>query len=216
MLKEIKVGEKVITYEEAVFSTDCKPLNITVATTALLEINEILKARQVDFYLMYGTLLGCVREKGFILHDTDVDLAVLEENKFALLHSLPEILKAGFVVGRYDGKLLSIMRDDIYIDFYFFRPSLIHGRISDVGLTAKSRYFKKTKEVEFLGGLFLIPEDANGLLVDLYGENWRTPIKNDPSMNHNSYIIFREKVKKRLPFIFKLVRPIKRLINKFI
>ena len=41
----------------------------------LKEIVYVLKDNDIPYYLDCGTLLGCIREKGFIEHDTDVDVA---------------------------------------------------------------------------------------------------------------------------------------------
>lgn len=54
--------------------------NISVGLNGLKELKEIFSIYNIPFFLDYGTLLGCIREGGFINIDTDIDVGVLEEN----------------------------------------------------------------------------------------------------------------------------------------
>ncbi len=46
----------------------------------LLEIDEICRKHQIQYFLSYGTLLGAIRHEGFIPWDNDVDITMDEEN----------------------------------------------------------------------------------------------------------------------------------------
>lgn len=46
----------------------------------VLEIDEICKKYDIEFFLEYGTMLGAVRHEGFIPWDNDLDIAMTEEN----------------------------------------------------------------------------------------------------------------------------------------
>ncbi|MEZ4856881.1 MAG: LicD family protein [Gelidibacter sp.] len=212
-MKQINTKNGIITYKEKVFTVNNKQLNIKTAKKNLLDVKKIIDSHQIKFGLIYGTLLGAIRENNFIEHDEDIDLFVLEEDKEDLLSILKEIIDLGFEVVRYDGKLLSIIRHDEYIDFYFFRKTNFFYRKCEVGLVAKAKYLEKTKDYLFLGELFQVPIETEKFLIDLYGKNWRIPIKNDPSMNHNRYIIIRERIKKHAPFLFKIISKTKKLLN---
>ena len=43
--------------------------------------NFFKKELNLEVYLIFGTLLGAIREKDFINHDYDVDLAYISNNK---------------------------------------------------------------------------------------------------------------------------------------
>ena len=208
MKQEIYTINGVIRFIKRDFSSP-KPISLEKSKKNLLDIKKVLDKNSVKFGLMFGTLLGAVRENNFIAHDEDIDLFVLEENRQHLLNSLHDLIKIGFEVCRYEDTLLSIMRDDEYIDFYFFFKYFLLYRKCSAGLTYKSRYLEKTIDYNFLGEIFQVPVDTEKFLEVLYGDGWRVPIKNDPSMSHSKYIIVREKIKSNFPFLFKIISKIK-------
>jgi len=212
MKHEIQTKNGTIAYEEKIFAHGKDPLVIEVATKNLLDVKRILDVHNAKFGLMFGTLLGAIRENDFISHDEDIDLFMLNEDKENLLSSLHDLIECGFEIGRYNDNLLSIIRDNEYIDFYFFRKSNFFYRKCDVGLISKAKYLENTTDYMFLGKLFQVPEESEKLLVDLYGKTWKIPIKNDPSINHNKYIIFRESIKKRVPLLFTILSKIKKMV----
>ena len=98
-----------------------KRINKPAAFKNLISLKRIFDDAGIDFLLIAGTLLGAVREHDFITHDEDIDLAFLYENKQRVIDLLPRILDQGFSIARYDRRnLLSVIRNDEYIDFYFF------------------------------------------------------------------------------------------------
>lgn len=213
MINQIVTKNGVIEFKEKTPVNGVKTLNIVKATANLLDAKTVLDNHNVKFGLIYGTLLGAVREKGFIKHDEDIDLFVLDEERENVLSSLHDLIANGFDVIRYNDKLLSITRDNEYIDFYFFKKSNFLYRKCDVGLKAKAKYLENTIDYPFLGEVFQVPKNPEKFLVDLYGKNWRIPKKNDPSMNHDKYIIFRNSIKKNLPFIFSIISNIKKRLS---
>lgn len=214
MKKEIATRNGIIYFEETLPISGTKTLDLKKAKKNLLDIKDILDKNGIGFGLIYGTLLGAIRENNFIEHDEDIDLSMLEENKEDLLAILQDIIDAGFKVLRYDEKLLSVSRDNEYIDFYFFKKTASSYRKCDVGLKAKDKYLEETKAYSFLGKNFQVPVEAEKFLIELYGKNWKTPIKNVAAVDYNKYIIFREYIKKNLSFLFPVLSRIKKLLNR--
>jgi len=155
-----------------------KPINRSLAKQNLLQFKKILDKASLKFFLAYGTLLGAVREGDFIAHDSDVDVGMYATDKEKFLPLLFTLKDAGLELVRFDEKLISLMKDGEYIDIYFFEKKLFpklgwHCN----GLYMPTKYLESLSQLTFHGHNFAIPTFHLGLLVFLYGKNWRTPVK---------------------------------------
>lgn len=95
------------------------------ALSVLSEFNIVLEKAGVQYCLMWGSLIGAVRERGFIKHDFDIDVAVRipEDNKDKVVAAL---LKAGFkhkhrflVDGGINGMEDTVTKDGVDIDIFY-------------------------------------------------------------------------------------------------
>lgn len=132
-------------------------------------------------FLVDGTLLGAVREGGFLAHDTDVDLGVFIEH---YRHGLPRILGAlGFQTWRTFGTpergfQYSFKRDGVKLDvfFYYDDGERFHAAWKD-GQPIRYGYpHFELAALLFLGGLYLAPADPEAFLARKYGPDWRVPV----------------------------------------
>ena len=100
-----------------------KKINKKISRENILILRDVLIKTKVRWGLLFGTLLGAVREGDFIEWDIDTDIFVFDEDKQDLLDSIPDLQNNGFRVIRFnDNKtILSIERNNDYIDFYFFK-----------------------------------------------------------------------------------------------
>ena len=135
-------------------------------------------------------------------------LYILEENKKKLLDTLFVLKKNGFIVGRYDNKLLSIVRNNEYIDFYFFRKKNKNVRECD-GYIISNVHFEGQTVYSFLGQDFYIPGEEKLLLVKLYGKDWAIPKKNTPASNHSTYLKFKFLIKNNSTILFTVLSKVK-------
>lgn len=170
-----------------------KPLNVENAKDNLFILKGILDENDIPFCLMAGTALGAIREKGFISHDEDIDLGILFKYKSQVLELIPQFKKAGFDIVRYDRRyLLSLMRNDDYIDLEFFEDKG-DGICGCGGVWILSRFLEETTLVPFLGSEFRVAKDYEGYLELMYGD-WKTPAK---------YFEFKMPLWKRFLYIMK-------------
>ena len=152
----------------------------------LFAIADILDGLGVAHFLFFGTLLGAVREKGFIVHDTDTDLGVFAEfsARFVEVRSAAEA--EGFTVlrGEPGERLFSFMRGNEYLDCYVAERRLAFPfrRVWDVdGSLVPSRLLDEEGRLSFLGREFRVPAEPERVLAILYGKSWRTPVVRAPA-----------------------------------
>ncbi len=177
MKLKIRTRNGVYKYKFVPIYPGIKPINKTIAFENLVLLKQICDAHHLHFLLYYGTLLGAIREKDFITHDEDIDIALKLEDMPLLLDLLFELRESGFEVARYERRgFMSIMRKGEYIDLYFFgtypkRPNLRHCA-QDV---LPKEFIEKTQSIEFKGTTFETCENPTAFLEHAYGKDWQTP-----------------------------------------
>jgi len=145
------------------------------AGLALAQLKEDLTQYDIDFFLVSGTLLGCVREGTILGHDTDIDVGVMPEVSMkalrnAIKHSwrfkLQEIVS--------ENTLYVVHSNGVKVDV--FRHYEEDGKLYHGGI--KCRWWNtpfQLKVTQFLDGEYLIPEEHDIYLTENYGD-WRTPV----------------------------------------
>lgn len=133
MKKIIAINEKQFAYEAIDLRLDSVPvITFEQARNILFFAKRLLDGKNISFALIYGTLLGAVREHGFISHDYDVDIFIKDQT--ALMAAIPEFYEKGFRLCRVvENRLYSFITDEgAYIDIYIMKEapfSLIYGAI---------------------------------------------------------------------------------------
>ncbi|WP_159082544.1 LicD family protein [Paragemmobacter aquarius] len=142
----------------------------------------VLDRHELKFGLIFGTLLGVVREGNFIEWDEDVDIYMMYEDRKRLFNALWDLRSAGLELVRYENGLCSLMRRNDYIDIYLFKRVGFFRKCGPDSI--KEKYLKFKHTVNFNGVSFFVPDDAETLLCELYGLDWRTPKRNSPAKAH--------------------------------
>lgn len=148
-----------------------------IAMINLLDFRRVALKHGLHFWLMFGTLLGSVRERNFIEHDTDTDLAVSVSDQEALIATLSELLANGFdlIRTKEPDDLVTIMRNDEYIDIGIFRSRRdLKGKRYNIyqNHVEYGEVFRSFIEIEFLNTKFYIPKNFELLLSRWYGDDW--------------------------------------------
>lgn len=196
----INTSRGKLEYKERIVFCGIKQIDKDISFENLKCVNDVLLRNGVRYGLMYGTLLGAVREHDFITWDEDIDLFVLSEDEEKLKDSIWDLQEKGFLLFRYDRTgIYSISRNGEYIDFYIF--GIYSDGIRSAGCNRKffpDELLSNTVMYDFKGVKFPIPKDYSKLLEVEYGPHWDIPVQ---YMNYDMSWI--EKLQQRLKFYFR-------------
>lgn len=184
-----------------------KKINKKNSRENILILRDILIKTKVRWGLLFGTLLGAVREGDFIAWDIDTDIFVLDEDKQDLLDAMPDLQGKGFRIIRFNDKrsILSIERKSDYIDFYFFKKSLL-GRKCEKYFIPK-KFFTNLTEIKFFEKNFPTFNHVKDYLIFQYGKTWNIQIKD--AYATGNIITFKGILKKKFPKIINFIKSIK-------
>ena len=149
----------------------------------LLDVKDVFDKYELDFWPIQGTFLGLYRDGDIIPYDNDVDLAIRSEalQKFFETRGDMESLGFRFIYEPAHRILLpkhgGYERNGVPVDVFFF------GKVGDKRVCRAIRRitdkaFETYNEVKYKGRKFRIFNEPERWLQYLYGDSWRTPIKN--------------------------------------
>lgn len=140
----------------------------------------------LDAFLVYGSLLGVVREGGYIGHDVDFDSAFVSTRRTGpeaaaeMVEVAIALVEAGLDVDPHSTALH--LRDpdqpDYRIDLfhlYFDHDGVLRFPFGVAGTTTITEDGWGTRAVEFRGGHGLVPARAEAVVEHIYGADWRSP-----------------------------------------
>lgn len=162
------------------------------AKTMFLTLSEILHKNNLIFMPMFGTLLGFIRDHGFIKNDFDVDLMIYEKDCDRLINLIPEFHERGIDITRTSEPWVYTFKyKSACCDFYPIRKAgwpynLRYCRI--VCNYIQKSFFERTQKAEVFGIQVDVPENPEKLLAYMYGKNWRIPQKGQAKTQTNALI----------------------------
>jgi len=216
--KWIMAGDEKFYYNEVILYHGRKLLNPEIGRENLEIFYNIVEESGIRYGLILGTLLGAIREKGFIPYVEDTDVFVLWEDREKFLSLLKKFRQHGLELVRVDSDMLSLMRKDEYIDVLFFKQRYKFGlkriRVTCNDFECSADYLENPVRIMFLGLNIPIPNNPEELLQKTYGETWRIPIPNFPAPSNTFYKKLSSVASKmkKLPFYPPLVRIIKTIL----
>lgn len=151
-------------------------------TEALEELfrgaNRFLRYLEIDYWLVFGTLLGYYREGGILRKDYDIDFGVHEGDYHRILEnrgSLPHGFRLHDTSHRHPGPKLYVTYKGWEADIYFYeeRDSSLRCCLnSDVQGDIRpfpKEYVYPLRETTFLGEKTFIPSQVEPYLIHMYG-----------------------------------------------
>ncbi|MFA6706015.1 MAG: LicD family protein [Bacteroidales bacterium] len=169
-------------------------MNKEIAIQNLKEISTILEKNNVRNFLVYGSCLGAVREGNIIEHDLDTDLGIMAEDwNFDILR---QFFEAGYEIRNIYGMFnygceIAIFKDRIKTDIMFFYKdenkgeywnclwdnNCVNGESDKIKHVYPLYNFNDFGQCSLGEVLFNVPVGTENYLCLVYGENWRTPVK---------------------------------------
>lgn len=176
-LIHLKAIEKTYNNKQAIF------------TLTLLDFNKIANEGFQPYFLVSGTLLGAIRDKGFIEYDHDIDVGIMAEK---YIPNILEKIKESFHIKKTfvkENKLYEITLEHkitkVKLDIFLYYKNKDKIILS----TFTGKCDKKPKgmcefvftpfslrNIKFIGKEFLVPDNTDLYLSELYGD-WRKPSK---------------------------------------
>ena len=211
VLKRSAIGRFVYPYVQRLYRLYSIPMKRkrlqTHGVDCMRRLHQFLMSNGIEYYCDSGTLLGLVRDHGFIKNDDDIDISIVE-GTIRPIHLLKKLLDAGYGFVHafdYDGQIHEFTVADsshITIDFYFQTLKKGEENILDAwgvywdpdknypserANSVISYPFLKPsgfKLLDVLGIQVRIPSNETEVLESEY-PNWRNP---DPNFKHDGNI----------------------------
>ena len=167
-----EILQKTISKELKVFKNNKSIFSSIAANDALLDLKIILDNEKISFFLISGTLLGCIRNGELLGHDKDIDIGVwsdVDQSKLINSISTSGLFEINAARSKHSIRIKHV--NGISIDiFLHYRESnnYWHGGVK---LKWNNTPFELVKHT-FLGKEFFIPKDYHLYLKENYG-NWQ-------------------------------------------
>jgi len=124
------------------FYKEKKSFDTNIAFVNLVDLMNVLTDSKVTSFVIFGTLLGIVRNGTIIKHDSDVDIGFFDKDINNLIKAHQKLIQLGFrLLREYESsELLTYERNGEYVDLYKF--SFLGQRPISTGLRI---YFPSNK-----------------------------------------------------------------------
>lgn len=152
----------------------CYTFSRSRAERALLDIKALLEKHKVEFFLVSGTLLGCIREGRILSHDKDVDIGVWDNTNVNFLLSIFRKSGMFYILALRSAHVVRVKHvNGTAIDVFVHYRCTNNYWHAGVKIKWNNTPFRLV-EYPFLGAKFNIPSDYDLYLKENYGD-WETP-----------------------------------------
>jgi hypothetical protein len=185
----------------------------TYGYDVLKKFDDIATRHSISYFASYGTLLGFMRDGGFILHDNDIDFGIVagqmtpvqllnilltQETGFEFVRALEFKSRITVVTIRYKKIIIDFFfyerdGDRTFVTSYYWEPTRDYpsARENSVRLIYQADVTELTK-LRVHGADVSVPVNSEELLTSQYGHNWRVPDPNWSNENHPGIVKQRE------------------------
>ncbi len=177
--------------------TICSNTELNDRKKGLEDIKIVLDKLRLSFFLIDGTLLGAIREKNFIKWNSNVKLAIFEEEALPNVnHLLNELFSSDF-------EIININPFSAFFKINIRKKSVNFSLIGLKKTRNKWRYcshfrypshlFDNAEYVNFLGKKYLAPFPAEEMLCHIYGQ-WSAPLRSSKRSEYLNKFFYMPKI----------------------
>lgn len=159
---------------------------ITIQDELLVNTVGVLKRCNIRYCLIFGTLLGAIRDNSLMSYDSlDIDIAIFSQpwKNDTLWHKfIVELHKLKYKIVEVRKNYMCIKPEFIdshlHVDFYYFSSNeeMVYSyKGPHMEFLFNRTYFDELSSIEFLGTTMSIPMFPEEVLAVTYGGDWRTP-----------------------------------------
>lgn len=163
-------------------------MNRDVAKQNLLDFKKVFGKYDIKFVLAFGTLLGAVRERNFIINDSDTDVVCFQPDYLKVEAAFKELDGMGFFIPRVGIPCLDhyLIRNGEKIDINWLLDNGHNEWMYRDWIKWNKKYYnfpENSQVINFLDTEFPVPNNTEQFLVELYGSDWRIPKNKKGFMN---------------------------------
>ena len=173
----IKTSRGFMEFSQHIIYDGMKRQDDTIALENLAILTRYLDSSGLNWGPAFGTLIGIVRNDGFLPWAQWLDFYFLKEDEERFKDLLWKLKDEGFELVKYERRgLYTLQRKGEYSNFYVFRkisPDIRHSGGRDF---IHEKYIQKTVKWNFKGINLNVPEDLDEYLSFQYGD-WVKPVQ---------------------------------------
>lgn len=173
----IITGKGLLKFENRILYFDKSRINEKTMTDSLKVLSFYLDKTGINWGPAFGTLIGVVRNDGYLPWASCFDLYILKEDEERFKDVLWALMDVGFSLARYERRgLYYLCRGEDY-----FKVFVLHKISSNVRHTGgvdfiHEKYLQNTVKWDFKGIELNVPSDVDDYLTFQYGD-WVIPKK---------------------------------------
>ncbi len=157
-----------------------RPMNHKVMWDNMIVFKESMDKHNIPFVIIFGGLLGLIREGKLIDWDDDIDLFCFSEDHRRIEPVVKELESKGFYIPNKNECPMHdhfFIREGEKIEIWWF-DSLDGERVYDQVVRYPKEYLEKTETYNHKGVDWLIPSKPKEFLELTYGPKWKIPNPN--------------------------------------